>query len=193
MTLFNEDVRAPYNGKKKKTEARLHVVSFPRWHRVKDLLERITRANEEHPVEFETGSAALRRGKADINELYEDWRRDFERKKPGAEREPRHATYIVLYTKMPTDRGSAYKVNTAVRDFLYKEFGAHGYDYVFAIPLDKQHQEAHVLVKNYNRGLDTKLRLDQQDFLDLRRSFAAELQRQGITKAQYNGTIRRTR
>ncbi len=183
MTLFNEGVRA-YNGKTRKPEAALRVTSFPRGHQVKALLERITRANEQDPVEFEAGNTGVGRGVADINQLYENWCRDFERKKSGAKREPRHATYIVLQTRVPADRANAYKLNTAVRDFLYKEFGVHGFDYVFTIPLDKRHQKAHVLVKNYNREINTKLRLDKQDLYDLRRSFAAELKRQGITKAQ---------
>lgn len=163
-----------------KPEAMLKVTSFARGHRVKNVIEYITRAKKKDDLEFETQGGEIKRGRADIKELYEDWRQDFERKKPGAKREPRHATHIILSAKAPNDADTAYRVNTAARDFLRKEFGAQGYEYVFVTHRDRDNPHVHVVLKNYNRTLNTKLRLDKHDLLELRRSFAAELQRQGI-------------
>ena len=161
-------------------QAILKIPSFARGSRVKNLIEYIARAKEKDDLEFETESGEIKRGRADIKELYENWRQDFERKKPGAKREPRHATHIILSAKAPNDAETAYKVNTAARDFLNKEFGAQGYEYVFVTHRDRDNPHVHVVLKNYNRELDTKLRLDKHDLLELRRSFAAELQRQGL-------------
>ena len=165
-----------------KPEAVLKVASFPRGSRVRSVIEYSTRAEQKDDLEFETEGGEIKRGRADIKELYENWRQDFERKKSGAKREPRHATHIILSAKAPNDAETAYKVNTAARDFLQKEFGVQGYEYVFvtAAHRDYDNPHVHVVLKNYNRELDTKLRLDKHDLLELRRSFAAELRRQGL-------------
>ncbi len=164
----------------KAPQAMLKMTSYPRGHRVKNVIEYITRANKKEDLEFETEGGEIKRGKADIQALYEDWRRDFERKKPGAKREPRHATHIILSAKAPNDAETAYKVNTAARDFLKKEFGEKGYEYVFVTHRDRDNPHVHVVIKNYNRALNAKLQTSKHDLLQLRRSFAAELQRQGI-------------
>lgn len=163
-----------------KPEAILKVTSYVRGHRVKNVLEYIARAKEKDDLELETEGGEIKRGKADIKAIYENWCQDFERKKPGGKREPRHAVHIVLHAKVANDPTNAYKVNAAARDFLKKEFGEQGYEYVFATHLDKQHPHVHVVVKNYNRTLNAKLRIGKRDLFELRRSFAAELQRQGI-------------
>lgn len=163
-----------------KPEAMLKVTSFPRGHRVKNVLEYITRVKEKNDLEFETEGGEIKRGRADIKDMYEDWRQDFERKKPGAKRVPRHVTHIILSAKAPNNADTAYRVNTAARDFLQKEFGAQGYEYVFVTHRDRDNPHVHVVLKNYNRTLDAKLQMSKHDLLGLRRSFAAELQRQGI-------------
>lgn len=164
----------------KAPQAMLKMTSYPRGHRVKNVIEYITRADKKEDLEFETERDEIRRGKADIQALYEDWRRDFERKKPGAKREPRHATHIILSASAPNDVATANKVNAAARDFLKKEFGEKGYEYVFVTHRDRDNPHVHVVIKNYNRTLDTKLRHTKHDLLIMRRAFAAELQKQGI-------------
>ncbi len=163
-----------------KPEAMLKITSFARGARVKKVIEYITRANKKDNLEFENQDGSIKQGKADIKELYEKWRGDFERKKPGGKREPRHATHIILSASAPNDVRTANRVHAAAREFLKKEFEAQGYEYVFVTHRDKDNPHVHVVVKNYNRTLDAKLRLDKHDLLELRRSFAAELQEQGI-------------
>lgn len=164
----------------KAPQAMLKITSFARGHRVKNVIEYITRANKKEDLEFENEKGEVKQGKADIQDLYDNWRQDFERKKPGAKREPRHATHIILSASAPNDAATAYKVNTAARDFLKKEFGEKGYEYVFVTHRDRDNPHVHVVIKNYNRTLDTKLRHGKHELLAMRRAFAAELQKQGI-------------
>jgi hypothetical protein len=161
-------------------EAVLKVTSFARGARAKNVIEYITRAKKKDNLEFENEGGQVGRGREDIKKVYEDWRQDFERKKAGAKREPRHVTHIILSAKAPNDAETAYKVNNAARDFLAKEFGEQGYQYVFVTHRDRDNPHVHVVLKNYNRTLNNKLRLDKHDLLELRRAFAAELQKQGI-------------
>ena len=171
----------------KAPQAILKVASFARGARVKSLISYIARTDKKEgleknqdDLEFETETGELKKGRKDVQELYDKWRGDFERKKPGAKREPRHATHIILHAKVPNDAKTAYRVNTAAREMLQKEFGARGYEYVFVTHRDKDNPHVHVVVKNYNRVLDQKLRHGKRELLEMRRTFASELQKQGI-------------
>lgn len=164
----------------KAPQAMLKVTSFARGHRVKNVIEYITRANKKEDLEFETERGEIGQGKGDIKQLYDNWREDFERKKPGAKRDPRHATHIILSASAPNDAATAYKVNAAAREMLRKEFGEKGYEYVFVTHRDRDNPHVHVVIKNYNRALDTKLRHGKHELLMMRRALAVELRKQGI-------------
>lgn len=200
--LTNPAYHAQLNGGK--AEAVVKVISYVNGARVKQLLVYVARAEEKgkdqgdseeagqdrRGLVLETEDGRAHRGKDAIHHLLEDWRKDFEQKPRGAKRSPRHTTHIMLSAAAPNDDRTAAKVCQAARELLRKEFGDLDYQYAFSLHRDTQHPHVHVVIKNYNRTLESKLRLNREELFHLRQEFASELERQGVEQV---ATLRKDR
>lgn len=175
----------------KAPQAIFKVTSFAKGASVRRVMEYITRTDRNEigiPAENEDGSQL--HGKDDVQAVYEEWSTDFERKKPGRKNEPRHATHIVLSAKTDNSDKSVRQVHAAASEFLRKEFGDQGFQYVFVVHKDTENPHVHVVIKNKNVVLNKKLRIGKAELFELRQEFAISLQEQGLEAVS---TLRRDR
>ena len=178
-----------------KPQCILKVASHAKGARMLELMKYITREDRGEAQEIDTGSlpfetadGCLLQGKDAIQEMYEEWRQDFERKRAGAKREPRHVTHMILSAKTTNAPKDAMKVNFAARDFLQKNLGELGYEYAFVTHSDTEHPHVHVVIKNYNRELKGKLHISKAATFDMREQWAVALEGRGL---QAVATMRR--
>lgn len=175
----------------KAPQAIFKVTSFAKGASVRRVMEYITRTDRDEigiPAENEDGTQL--HGKDDVQAIYEEWANDFERKKPGRKNEPRHATHIVLSAKTDNSDKSVRQVHAAASEFLRKEFGDQGFQYVFVVHKDTENPHVHVVIKNKNLVLNKKLRIGKAELFELRQEFAKSLQEQGLEAIS---TLRRDR
>lgn len=161
----------------KAPQALVKVVSHARGVSVRRTMEYIARDGAER-LENESGERL--QGKEDIKKEWTDWREDFERAKPGTKRPPRHATHIILSAKCENTDKNARRLESAARQFLHDRFAAQGYQYVWSVHRDTQNPHVHVVLKNHNRELNRKIRIDKPDLAAMRQEFANHLSLRGI-------------
>lgn len=173
-------------------QAVVKVISFGHSaHRAKAQVMYVGRVGKDgQELELEDQDSRLHKGKAEVEALMREWGQDFERKQYGSKGAPRHTTHIMLSALARNDHLSTAKVIAAAREFLQKQFGELGYEYVFVMHRDTEHPHVHVVVKNQNRELGNKLRLGPKELFHLRTEFANELKEQGI---EHVATLRRDR
>lgn len=175
----------------KSAQAIFKVTSFAKGASVKKLMEYITRTDRDEvgvPAETEDGTQV--KGKDDVQSVYDDWSVDFERKKAGRKTDPRHATHIVLSAKTDNSDKSIRQVHRATSEFLKKEFGDLGYQYVFVVHKDTENPHVHAVIKNKNNILNKKLRMGKADLFALRQEYAKTLTEHGLESV---ATLRRDR
>ncbi|PZP38884.1 MAG: hypothetical protein DI585_06025, partial [Pseudomonas fluorescens] len=78
----------------------------------------------------------------------------------------------------------------AVRQFLNENFGADGYEYVFAEHTDTDNLHYHVILKARNRITGERLKFNKEDLFNLRQEFTYQLAMHGIERA---ATLRQDR
>lgn len=172
-------------------QAILKVTSYAKGASVRRVMEYVTRTDRNEigiPAETEDGKQL--HGKEDVQNVYEDWAQDFERKKPGRKTDPRHATHIVLSAKTDNSPKAVRQVHAAASKFLKKEFGDLGYQYIFVVHKDTEYPHVHVVMKNKNNMLKKKLRIGKAELFELRKEFAKALNEQGLEAIS---TLRRDR
>lgn len=176
-----------------KPEVVVKVVSQARNFKVKALMEYIARENDENKdslaIEDELG--ALHEGKREIKEIYEEWKTDFEKGKPGSKRPPRHATHITLSGNCEHTDINAKKVMAAARDTLKELIDAKGHDFVLVMHRDAGKPHVHAIIRNSNREAGgPKLRINPPELMEFRQTFAQKLEELGLAQT---ATLRRDR
>jgi len=151
---------------------------------VKRMLDYIGR-NEDKPgqehVALETEDGVQRKGEAEVKEIYDEWKKDFQRKSPQAKSKPRHAAHLVLSAGAELKSQNVRKTLRAARKTVEKHFGEAGYKYALGVHQDGNYPHVHVLVNTVSieKG-GHKLRLGPGQLLEVRKSFAEELTREGL-------------
>lgn len=132
--------------------------------------------NRRGSLEMEDESGFTLTGADEVNEVLDDWAKDFgQQKKTTKGKENRDVMHLILSTPKGSDKKAA---EGAVRDFVGKEFSGN-HQYLFAIHDDTNNPHAHVIVKT--RGHDGKyLRTNKDVFHSWREGFAAECINHGI-------------
>lgn len=163
----------------KSPQAVVKVVSHLRSRSVVRSMNYISRNGDLY---LETENGEWLRDTDQIKKRYDDWRTDFESSKPGSKRPPRHATHIILSAQCEKTAKNVQLIKSAVRQFLQENFGELGYEYVWTVHADTDYPHAHVIIKNYNRVLDKKIRLNKPELAAMRRGFAKQLSIRGIAQ-----------
>lgn len=158
-------------------QAVIKVASYVRGTSVLRTMNYIARDGDQ---ELESESGEIIRGKDAIKDRFTNWRQDFEPGAPGTKRPPRHATHMILSAKCENTAQNVRRLEAAARQFLHDRYGKQGYEYVWTIHRDTENPHVHVLVKNHNRELGKKLRIDKADLMAMREEFAKQLTLRGI-------------
>ncbi|PCI45372.1 MAG: hypothetical protein COB41_01905, partial [Proteobacteria bacterium] len=180
----------------KKPQAILKVVSFAKGVKARTLLEYVTRigAEDEHgkPADLKFGNQfhGHLKGREAVQETYKSWQKDFERKKKGAKREPRHVTHIILSASTDNSEKSSMKVDFAANDFLDQYFQEQGFEYIYVTHRDTENPHVHVVVKNYNKRTGKKFHLSKEDTFHMRQEWVKSLEARGVEAV---ATLRRDR
>lgn len=161
-------------------QAILKIQSFGRNAQVKKLMHYIGRTGKDDELALENESGERLEGREKVENEYQHWREDFERAKPGQENPGRHATHMILTAKVGSEGRDVEKLRTATREFLHENYGKQGYEYVWGIHTDTDYPHAHVIVKNRNRELQKKLRIDKADLFHQRSEYARTLSAHGL-------------
>lgn len=197
---YVEAVAAP------KPQALVKVVSQARGYRAKAVMEYISRTANQQPehaadpglnqngekgLQFEDANGQTCQGQDAIDRKYNEWKKDFERAKPGSKRPPRHVAHMILSASTENTAANSRKVLAAARQVLQEHLNAQGYDYILVLHRDTDKPHAHVAINNYNQlEKKQKLRLNPPELFALRMAFAEKLNELGIEQA---ATLRRDR
>lgn len=173
-----------------RSECLLKVTSFGRGAEVKKLMEYIGRVGKDAEMQVIDNHGLHHKGKEAVQEIYDQWKGDFERKRKGSTRTPRHATHIILSAKTDGSKQDERKVAFAAQDFVDKVFNQAGFEYVYALHNDTEHPHVHIVVKNYNQITKKKLSLSKSVTFDMRQSWAKALTQNGLEAV---ATLRRDR
>ncbi len=182
--------------KSSKPQAVLKVASFAKGVRARTLMEYVTRIGQKDEkgnsaeLEFRDQDGFRLNGSEDVNDLYGEWSQDFDRKKRGGKREPRHVTHIILSAPTDNSENSTMKVDFAARDFLDEYFRELGYEYLYVTHRDTKNPHVHIVVKNYNRRTKRKLHLSKETTFHMRSKWSEALDNRGVEAV---ATLRRDR
>lgn len=176
----------------KKPQAILKVASFAKGSKARTLMQYVTRVGKDSDAElgFSTQDGDLLKGAEAVESLYEEWSKDFERKKRGGKREPRHVTHIILSADTDNSEKSAMKVNFAATDFLDEYLQEQGFEYLYVTHRDTDKPHVHVVVKNYNKLTGKKLHLSKEATFHMRQQWVKALEGRGVEAV---ATLRRDR
>ncbi|MBI9095279.1 MAG: relaxase/mobilization nuclease domain-containing protein [Sphaerochaeta sp.] len=119
------------------------------------------------------------KGAAEIQNLYDRWSEDFDRKEKGKPA-PRQAVHIALSAKSDLTETNVERVKAAARATAQKHFGSAGYEYVLGVHQDGKYPHAHLIVKCKQRETGKKLDLRKADLHALRKTYAKELTARGL-------------
>lgn len=185
-------VKAAQSGK---TEAVIKVASHARGHKIKNLIQYIGRTEEgrgeEEKIHLEDQDGLVYLGERDIENIYQDWRKTFDRAKPGSKRPPRHATHIVFSAGVENNSRNRDKVLAAARETAAQKFNHQGFDYLIGLHQDADHPHVHIVIKNKNRHPNgKKFWTNPAVLLDIRETYAQNLREQGL---EHVATLRRDR
>lgn len=148
--------------------------------RMLDYVARVEDKEERELVALESEDGVQRQGQAEVEEIYEEWRPDFERRSKG-ERQSREAVHLVLSAKAELTPENVEKTLAAARRVVEKHFGEAGYQYALGVHQDGKSPHVHAVIKTTSREKGTpKLRLNPKDLLEVRKSLAKELTREGL-------------
>ncbi len=153
------------------SEVMVKITSFGKGaQHVKAHLEYITRNGN---VEMENDRGEIFQGKKEVNELFEDWKKDFEKNK--RHKNQRDTMHMVLSMPETVDPES---VKSATRQFAKDNFGKN-HEYAFVLHTDTPQPHCHLTVKC--KGFDGKrLNPRKADLQRWREEFAEKLRSQGV-------------
>ena len=178
------------------------MASYAQGFRVRELMQYIARTNRPgQEIEVEDQDGRTFKGKEEIEQIYEEWRKSFDHRKRGPipeglakngkkVYERRHATHLILSAgAAPTDANND-KVLAAAREVIQKHIGKH-HNFLMAVHIDSGKAHVHVAVQNANREKGgPKLRLNPPELHELRADFAEKLTE---LKLEHVATLRRDR
>lgn len=173
-----------YTQAPKHPQAVLKVIGFRQGAETRRTMEYIARLDEkkwdkEEQLELETQDGIKLSGKDEIDKLYREWEKDFDWPS-RADGKNRHATHIVLSAQADVNDLNNGRVEQAAREFLHEHFGKKGYEYAFVLHTDTNNPHVHVVIKNYNRELNRKLRMNKDDLYFYREQFGNQLSINGL-------------
>lgn len=123
----------------------------------------------------------------EARELAQNWKDEFSHE---TRKNARVMTHYVLSIDEKLADKKLRDFEAATRDFLRERFGDDGYRYAFVIHNDTERTHAHIMVNNFNRERDRKLRMDKQWFFETRLMAKEHLQQHGF---EYEATLRKDR
>jgi len=162
---------------------------------VKRMLDYIGRTEDKEGQELvalEAEDGVESKGQAEVDEIYDEWKADFQRKSKQSKSQPRHAVHLILSAKAELKPKNVEKTLAAARRVLDKHFGEAGYQYAFGIHQDGKYPHVHAVVKTVSteKGVP-KLRLGKQQLFEGRVCLAEELTREGLQHIATRGSSRR--
>ncbi len=148
--------------------------------RMLDYIARIEDKENRELVSLESEDGIQRQGKAEVDEIYDEWKDDFHRKKQRS-KSSRHAVHLVLSAKADLTGKNVEKTLKAARRTIEEHFGDRGYKYALGVHQDGKSPHVHAVIKTISSNKDApKLRLNPKTLLEIRKTFAAELTREGL-------------
>src|SRR5665647_2423078 len=153
------------------SEVMVKITSFGKGaQHVKAHLDYITRNGN---IEMENDRGEIFEGKREVNELFEDWKKDFSNSR--RHQDQRDTMHMVLSMPETVDPES---VNNATRQFAKANFGK-THEYAFVLHTDTPQPHCHLTVKC--EGFDGKrLNPRKADLQRWREEFAEKLRSQGV-------------
>lgn len=153
------------------SEVLVKITSFGKGlNHVKSHLDYITRNGN---VEMENDRGEIFEGRKEVNELFEDWKKDFGNS--SRHKNQRDTMHMVLSMPETVDPES---VKNATRQFAENNFGKN-HEYLFVLHSDTPQPHCHLTVKC--RGFDGKrLNPRKADLQRWREDFAEKLRNQGV-------------
>jgi len=132
-------------------------------------------------VALEAEDGVERKGQAEVDEIYDEWKDDFKRKSKQTKALPRHAVHLVLSAKAELKPENVEKTLSASRRVLEKQFGEVGYQYALGVHQDGKYPHVHAVVKTVSleKGVP-KLRLGKMQIFEARKNLAEELSKEGL-------------
>lgn len=170
-------VQAAHSGR---PEAMVKVASYGRGYQACKMMEYIGRIGKDQEIELVDHLGETHQGAEAINLLYEKWAMEFERAKPGTKRPPRDVTHIVLSAAADNTPDNLKRVMLAAQEVAREQFAEKGYEYLMGLHQDADKPHVHLLVKNYHRHGNKKLKLNPADLFVIRDRFAQELRAVGL-------------
>jgi hypothetical protein len=161
---------------------------------VKRMLDYIARADKEDQelVALEAEDGITRKGQAEVDEVFNEWKPDFNRKSPQSQRSPRHAVHLVLSAKAEITSSNLKQTLEAARATAEKHFGEKGFKYALGVHRDGRYPHVHVVVKTTNTDRQAKkLRLGPAQLLEVRQTLAQELTNRGLAHVATREPARR--
>jgi hypothetical protein len=133
---------------------------------------------DEGRIEIE-GSDGLIMEDSDISEMLDEWNVDFKDKGSG-KGEQRHFTHMLLSANVDTTEVNYQKVLDTARQTAWQQFGQLGYEYKLVLHRDTDNPHVHIVLNNYNKVTNKKLRLDRHDLFTIRSNFADNLSKNDL-------------
>ncbi|WP_196772919.1 relaxase/mobilization nuclease domain-containing protein [Pseudodesulfovibrio alkaliphilus] len=147
------------------------------------MLDYIARADKEDQelVALEAEDGITRKGQAEVDEVFNEWKPDFNRKSSQSQKSPRHAVHLVLSAKAEITSSNLKHTLIAARATAEKHFGEQGFKYALGVHQDGKYPHVHVVVKTTNTDKQAKkLRLGPAQLLEVRQTLAQELTNRGL-------------
>ena len=156
--------------------------------RMLDYIGRTEGKEDRELVALEAEDGVSRQGQSEIDEIYEEWKRDFARKSQHVKKQPRHAVHIVMSASAELNKKNVGKTLNAARRVAEKHFGEAGYKYALGVHQDGKYPHVHMLVNTVNADKKApKLRLGKSQLFEMRQTLAAELTREGLEHVASRG------
>ncbi|MBW1615586.1 MAG: relaxase/mobilization nuclease domain-containing protein [Deltaproteobacteria bacterium] len=159
-------------------QAVFKIVSYAKGARVKNLISYLTRAKEEEKKQaaVETQDGVFYEAKTADEEIYKEWKKDFNRKKIKSKRNPRHAVHMIFSSAVKNTKKNTRKTLTAAKNTAAEVFGKKGYKYAVVLHEDTKHPHAHVIVNMKSSNPEQKkLKINKPELFGIRQRFTENL------------------
>lgn len=149
--------------------------------RMLDYISRVDDKEDRELVALEAEDGVARKGQAEVDEILNEWKPDFERKSKERAGQSRHAVHLVFSAKAELTSKNVERTLAAARRVVEKHFGEAGYPYALGVHQDGKHPHVHAVIKTTSQEKGApKLRLGPARLFEIRQSLARELTREGL-------------
>jgi len=161
---------------KTRSQAIFKVTSYAKGARVKNLIAYLVRKGEEKKqAAVEDSNGVFYDAKNADEEIYKDWKKDFDRKKPGSKRNTRHAVHLVFSSANKNTPKNARKTLLAAKKTAAEIF-KDDYKYAVVMHENTKHPHAHVIVNMKSQNQEKKkLKINKPEIFGIRQKFAENL------------------